>query len=262
MTEPRQPTQPHSSPPVAPEPQPAPAGEAVRPEPRILAVIPAWNEERTIAAVVEGVRARLPVLVVDDGSQDGTAEVSRRAGATVVSHEVNRRKGAALMTGFRWALERGYDAVITLDADGQHDPADVGKLIDALRAGAGDLIIGERTFSQMPFPRWFTTPFGSFLLSKALGVRVTDNQSGYRLLTRRFLERLQMTSTGYEMEVEMIWEAVRLGMPIGWVPIRTIYLPERKSGFHPFRDTLRFLRMVWHIWRERRRHEAQGRAGR
>jgi glycosyltransferase involved in cell wall biosynthesis len=260
MIDPGPAADPHTpAPPVSPDPGTSSSGDRLGP--RVLAVIPAWNEERTIGAVVEGVRSRLPVLVVDDGSEDATAEVSRRAGATVVSHEENRRKGAALMTGFRWALDHGYDAVITLDADGQHDPADVVKLLDAMDAGAGDLIIGERTFSEMPFPRWFTTPFGSRLLSWALGVRVTDNQSGYRLLTRRFLERVQLTSTGYEMEVEMIWEAVRLGMPIAWVPIRTIYFRERKSGFHPLRDTMRFLRMVWHIWRERRRHEAQRRAG-
>lgn len=253
-----------SPPNAAPPPDPSPAGEAgaERQEPSVLAVIPAWNEDGTIGPIVEGVRTRLPVLVVDDGSEDRTAEVARRAGATVVSHEVNRRKGAALMTGFRWALEHGYDAVITLDADGQHDPSDVGKLLDALTSGAGDLIIGERTFTQMPFPRWFTSPLGSWLLSHALGRRVTDNQSGYRLLTRRLIERLQLTSTGFEMEVEMIWEAVRLGLPIAWVPIRTIYFPERKSGFHPLKDTLRFLRMVWRIWRERRRHEAAERARR
>jgi len=223
----------------------------------ILVLIPAYNEERTLGRVVEAVRAaRLPVLVVDDGSTDATAAVAREAGATVVSHDRNRRKGVALMTGFRWALDRGYDAVITMDADGQHDPADLGKFIAAYEEDAGDLIIGERCPSEMPFPRWFTSPIGSWMLSLALGTRVTDNQSGYRLLSRRFIERLRLRSKGYEAEVEMIWEAVRLGVRIGWVPIRTIYYKERKSGFDPVRDTLRFLGMVWRIWRERRRHEA------
>ena len=243
----------------SPDP-PEPGASVASASARILALIPAWNEARTIGPIIEAVRQALPVLVVDDGSRDATAEVARRAGAMVVSHEVNRRKGAALMTGFAWALDHRYDAVVTLDADGQHDPADLCKLLNAYEEGAGDLIIGERTFSKMPFPRWFTTPLGSVVLSWALGVRVTDNQSGYRALSRRLLEAMRLTSTGYEMEVEMIWEAVRLGMRIGWVPIRTIYLPERKSGFHPWKDSLRFLGMVWRIWRERRRHEADTRA--
>jgi len=229
-----------------------PADKARNP---IIALIPAYNEEATIATVIAGVRRTLPVLVVDDGSTDSTATVARDAGATVVSHEANRRKGAALMTGFRWALDRGYDAVVTLDADGQHDPADLPKFLSAYHDRAGDLIIGERDSSQMPFPRWWSSPLGARLLSWALGIRVTDNQSGYRLLTRPFLERMDLESRGFEMEVEMIWEAIRLGMPIAWVPIRTIYYSERKSGFHPVKDTARFVRMVWHIWRERRRWE-------
>jgi len=219
---------------------------------RILALIPAWNEAPTIGPIVRAVAEQLPVLVVNDGSSDATADRAREAGATVISHGTNRRKGAALRTGFDWALRRDYDAVATLDADGQHDPADLEPILNAYRNSCGDLIIGERDFAQMPFPNRYTTPLGSVLLSWALGLKVTDNQSGLRLLTRRFLERMRPRSTGYEMEVEMIWEAVRLGLTIAWVPIRTIYFQERKSGFRPFRDTLLFLRMVHRIRGERR----------
>jgi len=221
----------------------------------ILALIPAWNEAATIGGIVAAVRPRLPVLVIDDGSTDGTAAAARAAGARVLSHPANLRKGAALKTGFAWALQNGYQAVVTLDADGQHDPADLEALLRAYRRGAGDLIIGERDFSQMPWPNRFSTPLGSKLLSWALGRPITDNQSGFRLLTRRFLERADLKSTGYEMEVEMIWEAIRLGMPIAWVPIRTIYFPDRKSGFRPVRDSLLFLKMVLRIRRERIRQE-------
>jgi len=218
----------------------------------VLVIIPAWNEAERIRPIIERAQAYLPVLVVDDGSTDETAKVAKEAGATVVRHHENRHKGAALQTGFAWALEHGYDAVITLDGDGQHDPAEIPKLLAAFAAGKGELIIGERDFAQMPWPRWWSTPLGSWLLSLALGAKVTDNQSGYRLLTRRFLEQLQPTSTGFEMEVEMIAEAIRLGMPIGWVPIRTIYGISKKSYFHPLKDTLRFVRMVWKIWRRRK----------
>ena len=217
----------------------------------VLALIPAWNEAERIGPVVRGARARLPVLVVDDGSVDETGEAARDAGAMVVRHPENRGKGAALKTGFAWALEHGYDAVLTLDADGQHDPAEIPKFLAAFEAGAGDLIIGARDFSKMPWPRWWSQPLGCWLLSRALGVPIQDNQSGYRLLTRRLLERMRLTSTGFEMEVEMIAEAVRLGLPIAWVPIRTIYGIGKPSNFHPLWDTIRFLQMVWRIWRDR-----------
>jgi glycosyltransferase involved in cell wall biosynthesis len=218
----------------------------------VLAVIPARNEAPTIATIVSGVVSQLPVLVIDDGSQEETADLAREAGATVISHDTNRGKGAALLTGFAWAMAEGYDAVVTLDADGQHAPEDLAGMINAYLAGAGDLIIGERTFSVMPFPRWLSQPIGSWLLTRALGVKVTDCQSGFRVLSRRLIEKMRLRATGYEMEVEMIWEAVRLRLPIGWVPIQTIYLPGRKSGFHPLKDTFRFLRMTWQIWRARR----------
>lgn len=219
--------------------------------PRVLALIPAWNEAPRIGPIVERARQFLPVLVVDDGSIDGTAEVARAAGAMVVRHARNQGKGVALKTGFAWAFEHGYDAVLTLDADGQHDPTEIPKFLAALEAGAGDLIIGRRQFSRMPWPRWWSTPLGTVLLSLALGRYIPDNQSGYRLLTRRALEALRLTSTGFEMEVEMIAEAVRLELPIGWVPIRTIYGIDKPSYFHPIKDTLRFLRMVWWIGKRR-----------
>src|SRR5512136_429823 len=96
----------------------------------IVAVIPARNEARTIGPLVAAVRAKLPVVVIDDGSTDETAALARKSGADVVSHSTNLRKGAALKTGFSWALSKGFDAVITMDADGQHDPADLDKFLN------------------------------------------------------------------------------------------------------------------------------------
>ena len=220
-------------------------------ETSILALIPAWNEATRIGPIVKTTRARLPVVVVDDGSDDDTPAVAEAAGAIVVRHSQREGKGVALMTGFDWALEQGYDAVITLDADGQHDPADIPKFLAAYAAGAGDLIIGQRDFSQMPFPRLFTNPFGSWLLSLALGTRIYDNQSGYRLHSRRFLETLDLTTTGFELEVEVIIHAVCRGVRIGWVDICTIYDIDKVSYFHPIKDTARFFGMVWYAWRQR-----------
>jgi glycosyltransferase involved in cell wall biosynthesis len=226
----------------------------------ILALIPAWNEGPRLGPVVEATHQHLPVLVVDDGSGDDTVSVAEEAGATVVSHVQNRGKGVALMTGFNWALERGYGAVLTLDADGQHDPDDIPKFLGAYRIGRWDLIIGKRRFDQMPFPRGFTNPFGSWLLSLALGQQIPDNQSGFRLHDRRLLEILDLTTTGFELEVELIIQAICRGMRVGWVDIRTIYDVDKTSYFHPLRDSARFLGMVWHAWRRRRCAAKPGRA--
>ena len=133
--------------------------------------------------------------------------------------------------------------------------ADVTELLAAAGDRRDSLIIGERTFSEMPWPRWWCTPLGAWLLSRALGRRMTDNQSGFRLIPRSFLESMRPSVNGYEMEVEMIGEAVRLGTPIFWVPISTIYHERRNRGFRPLRDTLRFVRMVGLLWRRRRSWE-------
>jgi glycosyltransferase involved in cell wall biosynthesis len=177
--------------------------------------------------------------------------VAEAAGATVVRHSQNQGKGVALMTGFAWALERGYDAVLTLDADGQHDPADIPKFLAAYVSGVGDLIIGRRHFRRMPFLRSISNPLGSWLLSLALGMRIYDNQSGYRLYSRRLLGELDLAATGFELEVEVIVQAVCRGMRIGWVDIRTIYGIGEVSYFHPVKDSVRFLGMVWYAWRQR-----------
>ncbi len=220
---------------------------------KVIALIPAWNEGPRLGPVVEATGRHLPVLVVDDGSQDDTVTVAERAGATVVGHARNRGKGVALMTGFDWALERGYDAVLTLDADGQHDPDDIPKFLTAYQTGQWDLIVGRRRFDQMPFPRGYTNPFGSWLLSLALTEHIPDNQSGFRLHDRRLLEAINLTTGGFELEVEVIIQAICRGMQIGWVEIHTIYGVDKTSYFHPLKDSARFLGMVWYAWRRRRR---------
>ena len=223
--------------------------------PNVLALIPAWNEASRIAPIVSRSGTYLPVLVVDDGSDDGTAQVAEEVGATVVRHAENRRKGAALKTGFAWALEHDYEAVVTLDADGQHDPDDIPRFLQAWRAGVGELIIGQRDPRQMPWLRRWSNQTGSWLLSLALRTHISDNQSGYRLLTRSLIEQLELVSTGFEMEVEMIAEAVLRGIPVAWVPIRTIYDIDKVSYFHPRDDTVRFVQTVLRIWRRRRETE-------
>ncbi len=143
-------------------------------------------------------------------------------------------------------------AAITLDADGQHDPNEIPKFIAAFHAGLGDVIIGQRTFSQMPGKSRFGNTVGTWLLTRAMGQRVPDNQSGYRLLSRGVMERIRPDTARFEAEVELLLRAKLAGFRLAWVPIQTIY-NDKRSHFRPIHDSALFLKMVWRIWRARRR---------
>ncbi len=210
---------------------------------RILAVIPAYNEERHIAAVVRGALAHLPVLVVDDGSTDNSAAAARTAGAEVLQQKPNQGKGAALLAGIEFALRQNFEAVLTLDADGQHDPDEIPAFLHAYTESRGDLIIGRRDFSGMPLVRRASNTLGTRVLSWALGQPVPDNQSGYRLISRRMMLALrEPRERGYEFEVEMIVMCLQRGYQLRWVPIRTIYGDE-KSHINPLRHLAKFLQV-------------------
>jgi glycosyltransferase involved in cell wall biosynthesis len=211
----------------------------------ILAVIPAYNEEHHIANVVTGALEYLHVLVIDDGSSDATAEIAKSAGALIQIQDPNQGKGIALQSGFKMAIEGGYQAVVTLDADGQHDPAEIPKFLHAYQADHSDLVIGKRDFSQMPLARRISNSIGSRAFSWALGQDVPDNQSGYRLISQRLMTAvLESQETGFEFEVEMIKICVRNGFKLAWVPIRTIYAGET-SHIQPLRHIKEFLRILW-----------------
>jgi len=223
----------------------------------ILVVIPAYNEAAHIAEVVTGARAHLPVLVVDDGSTDDTATRAEEAGATVLRQAPNRGKGIALRAGFRWAVTEGYEAVLTLDADGQHDPAEIPKFQHAYTARHADLIIGARDFSQMPPIRRLSNTVGRWAFSWGIGQPIRDNQSGYRLISHRLLEAtLASIEAGFEFEVEMIVTCIQHSLTLDWVPIRTIYASER-SHIQPWHHTLNFFRMVWQTRRRIRSPELE-----
>jgi glycosyltransferase involved in cell wall biosynthesis len=214
------------------------------PTDEIVALIPAYEEGPRIRAVVEAARAHLPVIVVDDGSVDDTAAAAEAAGAEVIRQLPNAGKGAALRTGFRHALDRGYAAVITLDADGQHDAAEIPTFVEAFRARRPELIIGRRDFAEMPRVRRLSNTLGGLTLSAALGRDVPDNQSGYRLVGRVLMRAmLESEESGFEFEVEMIARCIALGLPIEWPPIRTIYAGE-PSHIEPGRHLREFLRVT------------------
>ena len=216
----------------------------------IIALIPNYNEARYITDVVRRTLAYVPAVVIDDGSTDGSGAAAALAGAKVLVHPTNQGKGKALNTGYDYALQRGVAAVITLDADGQHDPDEIPNFIAAFRAGQGDLIIGQRSFAEMPSKNQFGNRTGSFLLGLAMGRPVPDNQSGYRLLSRAVLAQVRTSSTRFEAEVEILLRAQMAGFRLAWIPIKTIY-NDTKSHFRPLHDSALFLRMVWRIWRAR-----------
>jgi glycosyltransferase involved in cell wall biosynthesis len=218
----------------------------------ILAVVPAHNEAPRIAAVVAGLLEQgLPVLVVDDGSIDGTAEAARSAGARVLRQEPNQGKGAALKAGFREALgngasgaDRHWDAILSLDGDGQHDPVEVPYFLATWTKSGADLVVGARDYRRMPPIRWFTNTVSRRLFSWALGESVPDNQSGYRLRSRRLAEAaLASPETGFAFEVEEIAIAVGRGFKLAWVPIETIYGTET-SDIKPWAHFVSFLRVT------------------
>jgi glycosyltransferase involved in cell wall biosynthesis len=208
---------------------------------RICALVAAFNEEETIAAVVAGVHRYVPdVLVVDDGSTDRTAERAAEAGARVVSHETNQGKGSAIRTGLADLLERDYSHVLFIDGDLQHHPDDIQVLLAAGAQQGCDLVIAERAFRKgaMPTARFYSNRIGSRILSAFIGTEVTDSQSGFRLIRADRLRELHLTGTGYEIETEMLIKLARRNASLCRVSIAARYDGSR-SKLRSFRDTFR-----------------------
>lgn len=223
-------------------------------QPRYCAVIPAFAEAERIGPVVAAVRAQgVYVIVVDDGSPDRTAEVARAAGAEVIRHLENRGKGQALRTGFHRAEELGCEAVITLDGDGQHDPAEIPRFIEAYERTRIPVLIGNRMWNQrgMPLVRRLTNRFMSWLLSREMGRYLPDTQCGYRLFRTDLLRFVETESDRFAAESEILLRLAARGLRMDSVRIQTIYGTER-SKIRPLADTIRFWRML-RRWRRGRR---------
>jgi glycosyltransferase involved in cell wall biosynthesis len=210
---------------------------------KLLAVIPALNAERTIGDVVRKTREQIhDVVVIDDGCTDRTADVARAEGATVLRHDVNRGKGASLKSGFAYGREHDYDAVITLDADGQHLPSEIPKIIKAWQESGADLVIGGRAhlFDHMLPRRRMANRFSAWAIAKAAGTRVSDSQSGFRLYTARLLREVKLRSDGFDMESEVIIRAGVRKMRIVVTPVDLGFIDGLStSHYRPLGDSLR-----------------------
>ena len=207
----------------------------------ICIVIPAYNAEKTVLGVArEALQAGLPLLVVDDGSLDQTADRVRQMPLPLVSLAQNSGKGAALRTGFNWALSQGFDGVVTIDADGQHEVAAIPHLIATARAKGFDILIASRfsQFEEMAGLRSSWNRFGVWCMRKRTGFQISDSQSGFRYYSAALLRQVELETDGYNMEMEILLKAWRGGFVIGSLPIAARVADGRStSHYRPIRDT-------------------------
>jgi glycosyltransferase involved in cell wall biosynthesis len=181
------------------------------------------------------------VIVVDDGSTDGTGDAGRETGATVLIHPRNRGKGAALRSGIARACDAGADVVVTLDADGQHAPADIPRLLVPIAARQADLVLGARARTgTMPMSRRVTNWLSAALASRIGGQAVTDAQTGFRAFVRAVGERVRPEGDRYEFEANFLLDALRAGFRVTSVDVPTIYGPH--SHFRSWTDSWRMAR--------------------
>ncbi|HEX9310486.1 MAG TPA: glycosyltransferase family 2 protein [Gemmatimonadaceae bacterium] len=212
----------------------------------LVVIVPAYNAEPTLAAVVKGVRRNLPaawVLGIDDGSTDGTRQLLRSVSDDTIEFDTNRGKGAALRAAFEAALQKGASAVLTIDSDGQHDPAFAPAIVAAL--DRADIVIGTRDLSGKAVPRHrrIANMISSAATRAVSGGKVRDSQSGYRAIKAEVLRKVHAVGDRYEFETDFIIRAARAGFSTLNVPISTIY--GSPSYFREFRDAWLVIKVLW-----------------
>ena len=213
---------------------------------RTCVIIPTYNEAKEIAGLINRItRLGLQVIIIDDGSLDDTASIAASGGAKVLRNDLNAGKGASLIKGYNYAIDQGFDAVISMDGDGQHSCDDIGAFIQKAETSEAAIIAGNRMAMTkgMPILRILTNRFISWLISLITKQYIPDTQCGFRLIKKEALEKMGLTTSKYETESEILIKAARLGFKIESVPIKTIYSGQ-KSRINPVIDTLRFFRFI------------------
>ncbi len=233
---------------AAPGPEPSPAR-------RGLLVIPAYTEAPRLPALLAAIAAQalpLEVAVVDDGSRDDTSDVAERAGATVLRHPFNLGYGAGLQTGYKYALQTGAPWVVQMDADGQHDPRDVSRLLEPIRAGVCDLLIGSRFLEPTGYRMDPLRQLGRrffIALARAFGFRVTDPTSGFQALGRRVLELYAGDAFPSDYpDVDVLLTAHRHGLVVREISVE-MHAGARASTLHGGMKSVWYLyKMLLSLW--------------
>jgi len=216
----------------------------------IAVLIPAYNAEASLSELVHRLRevaGEVQVIVVDDGSMDRTGEVAVSLGASLLQHERNRGKGAALQTGFQWVKNlAGIEFVLTIDADLQHQPEDIPKFLEMQHRTGADIIVGwrERRGTGMPLHRMLSNTITSSLVGIRTGIAIKDSQCGFRLIRKSVLGQIQLESAGYEAETEFLLKAAREGCTIDFVPVCTVYGNEKSYMTH-WTTTKNFIKVLF-----------------
>jgi len=215
---------------------------------KIFVLVPAYLTGPGLLDVLDGaskIVGKENVVVVDDGSPDGYPGQAEKMGFTVLKHSTNMGKGVALRTGFNWAVSQNCFGVVTIDGDGQHDPALIPRFIEKAKEGGADIVIGSRMqdLTGMPFVRVIVNKVTSWIVSSLAGQAIEDSQSGFRFISCRVLEAVKLEGARYDMESEILVKAARKGFRIAFVPIPTVYGKET-SYIKPWKDAIRFSKLV------------------
>lgn len=229
---------------------------------RVCALIPAYNAANTLARVIQSVKQYVEtVIVVDDGSVDDTMRVAQEQGARALRHPENKGKGEALKLGFAQAGEWGFDVVVTLDADGQHDAREIPRLIEAYRSGGPDTVVLGSRVSQIPRMRkirQLSNRFGAVLISRLAGHPIEDSQTGFRVISVEAWRQTDVRGSRFDAETEFLIEACRLGFPIRQVRVDSSF-PDGTptSHYKSVMDTLRIARRIFAAWFRSVRRDAK-----
>jgi len=214
---------------------------------KICAVIPAYNEEKKLSLLLKKIKERnIDVIVIDDGSTDNTAAIAENEGASLIRHSSNEGKGRALRDGFRIALEKGYDFVITVDADGQHDIDEIPLFIKKIQNSDAGIVIGNRLHHPkgMPLYRLFINRLFSKITSLVCRQDIPDVACGYRIIKKDVLQLIYLETNGFDVDFEIIIESSKIGFRIDYINIDCIYAGE-KSYIRPIQYWNGFFRLIF-----------------
>ncbi len=210
-------------------------------------IIPGHNEEKNIGQVIEKTKkfvAASRIVVVDDGSLDRTSADARKHGVTVIRHIINLGKGAALRTGSQYSLSKGAEALVFMDSDGQHDPEDIPRLVEALKGNDIVFTFREKKSENMPLVKKFGNWFIDLTMRLLFHINVKDTQCGYKAITRAAYEKLRLISNDYSIESEIVAKTGKNRLKFTQLPIKTVYA-DRYKGTTVFDGVKIVLKMLW-----------------